>query len=79
MPFWFCLWDDENVQHLAEHGVTPEEFEEIVADPDSQSTSRTTGRPIAFGFTSAGRYLACVFEMVDEVTIYPITAYDPEE
>jgi hypothetical protein len=60
VPFWFCIWDDGNVQHVAEHGVTPEEFEEVVSDPENLDTSHRTGRPIAFGHTGAGRYLrAC--------------------
>ena len=75
MPFYFFVWDDENEQHLAEHSVTPDEFEEVVCDPDGMSQSRTTGRPIAFGYTSTGKYLACVYDPIDESTVYPITAY----
>ena len=29
MPFWYFIWDGENDEHVAEHGVTPEEFEEV--------------------------------------------------
>ncbi len=79
MPFYFFIWDEVNERHLAEHGVTPEEFEEVVCDPDGVDNSRTTGRPIAFGVTSAGRYLACVYELFDGDTIYAITAYEPED
>ena len=40
------IWDleddpDGNVQHIAEHGVTPEEVEEVLNDPESQ-----TGRSV---------------------------------
>jgi uncharacterized DUF497 family protein len=79
MPFYFFIWDEENERHLAEHGVSRAEFEEIVGDPDFVDVSRTTGRPIAFGMTSTGRYLACVYEFLDEQTIYAITAYDAED
>lgn len=79
MPFYFFVWDDENEQHLAEHGVSPDEFEEIVCDPDGESDSRATGRPIAFGETASGKYLACVYEFIDDVTVYPITAYEVDE
>ena len=34
---------------------------------------------MVFGYTSAGRRLAVVYEQVDAVTVYPITAYEPEE
>ena len=60
MPWYLFLWDAEMEEHLALHGVTPEEFEEIVCQPDSVGESRSTGRPIAFGYTSTGKYLACV-------------------
>jgi uncharacterized DUF497 family protein len=79
MPFFFFIWDEENERHLAEHGITPDEFEEVVCDPDSIDQSRTTARPIAFGMTSTGRYLGCVYELLDADTIYAITAYKAEE
>ena len=36
---------------------------------------------MTFGWTSAGRYLAVVWELVDEdpLTIYPVTAYPAPE
>jgi len=77
------IWDLEddprgNVQHIAEHDVTPEEVEEVLNDRHSQTTySLSSARPITFGWTSTGRYLAVVWELVEEdpVVIYPITAY----
>jgi uncharacterized DUF497 family protein len=79
MPFYLFVWDGENDEHLAEHGVTPEEFAEVVCQPDRVETSRSSGRPIAFGPTTTGKYLACVYELLDETTVYAITAFEPEE
>ena len=79
MPFYLFVWDDESERHLAEHGVTPEEFSEVVCNPDREEISRSSGRPIAFGPTSTGKYLACIYELLDETTVYAITAYEPEE
>ena len=79
MPFWFFIWDGENDQHIAEHGVTPEEFEEVCRKPDYVDRSDSSGRPAAFGYTSAGRYLACFYDIIDDVTLYPVTAYTPEK
>ena len=79
MPFYTFVWDDENEAHLAEHDVSADEFAEVVCDPDFVEESRSSGRPIAFGYTSTGKYLACVYELLDEVTVYAITAYEPEE
>ena len=78
------IWDlqddpDGNVQHLHEHDVTIEEAEEVLLDPQSsRATSRTSGLPTAFGWTSTGRHLPVVYEFVDEdpLTIRPVTAYD---
>jgi uncharacterized DUF497 family protein len=79
MPFYFFVWDSENEEHLADHGVSPAEFEEVTRNPDATGESRSTGRPIAFGYTSGGRYLACVFELLDESTVYPITAFEVKD
>jgi uncharacterized DUF497 family protein len=79
MPFFFFVWDDENESHLAEHGVSREEFEEVVSDPYRVRRSRSTGRPMSIGYTSEGRYLTCVYEILDATTVYPITAYEVEE
>jgi hypothetical protein len=53
MPYYFFLWHAEIIEHLAEHGVTPEEFESVVGDPESEGVSESTGRPLAFW---AGRW-----------------------
>ncbi len=67
---------DGNIQHLAEHRVTPEEAEQVIADPIQATRSRSSGRPMAIGYTAAGRKLVVVYERVDAMTIYPITAYE---
>jgi len=79
VPFYLFVWNSEVEEHLAGHGVTPDEFEEVVCDPDEVHRSRSSGRPIAFGETSTGRYLACVYEFLDETTVLPVTAYEVEE
>jgi hypothetical protein len=79
MPFYFFVWSPEIIEHLAEHGVTPEEFEQVVTNPDYEDVSRSTGNPLAFGATEEGRYLCCVFLRHDDDIIEPVTAYDVEE
>ena len=81
------IWDvaedpEGNVQHIVAHGITVEEVEEVLLDRHSEdTTSRSSGRPITFGYTSSGRYLAVVWEHIDDdpLTMYPITAYDAPE
>lgn len=75
------LWDADddplgNVQHIAKHGVTKQEVVEVFDNPVDIDTSWSTGELVVFGDTAAGRHLMIVYEMSDEVTAYPITAYD---
>lgn len=79
MPFYRFIWNDLLEGHLMTHGVTPGEFEEVVCDPDEVGQSRSSGRPIAFGETSSGKYLACVYELLDDTTVLPVTAYEVED
>jgi uncharacterized DUF497 family protein len=68
-----------NIQHLAEHGVSPSEAEEVVSDPIAVDVSVSSGRPIAFGYARTGREFAVVYERIDRITVYPITAFDVED
>jgi hypothetical protein len=76
MRYYEFLWTEEIVDHLAEHGVTCEEFEAVVSNPDKISVSRSSGRPCCWGETVDGRRLFCVYEYLDDITIIPVTAYD---
>ncbi len=83
MPFQI-VWDmdddpEGNVMHLDEHGVSKDEVVEVLKSPAGHERSRSSGRPIAFGWTSAGRLLAVVYEQIDEDTVYPVTAYELED
>ena len=78
MPDFFILYDDARVEHLALNGVTIEDFQAVVNDPCSVDRSKSSKRMIAFGFTDDGRYLACVYEHLDDQTILPFTAYEVE-
>src|SRR5262249_9987708 len=82
----FCIWDleddpDGNVMHIAEHGVTPDEVEDVMHDPASTTDySGPRGGPFPLGWTETGRYLAVVWESVsdDPRPVYPVTAYDAD-
>jgi uncharacterized DUF497 family protein len=81
------IWDLEgdpqgNFQHVAEHDVEPEEVDEVLNDRYSRTVhSDSSGRPITFGWTAEGRYLAVVWELIedDPLTVYPVTAYEAPE
>ena len=80
---WFdYLWlegDDGNIEHIAEHHLTMDDVEQVIENFEEEGVSSSTGRPIRFGYTSDGRYIAVVFEWIDEVTVYPVTAYEVED
>lgn len=81
-------WDDANEEdgntaHVAEHGLTPEEVDSVLRDPGTMfDISDSSGRPIAFGTTLTGLFIAIVFEVLnvaDPLIIRPITAYEVPE
>jgi hypothetical protein len=81
MRFLFVLWDADddpngNVQHCAGHHLTKDEVEEVLQNPEDTDVSRSSGRPIAFGETSTGRYIMVVYTVIDADTARPVTAYD---
>lgn len=79
MPWYDFIWNDEpggNVAHIADHGITPEEVEYVICNPVETQISRSSGRPIATGYTAAGRLIIVVYEEIDDCTIYPVTAFE---
>ena len=81
MAFESIVWDLDddpagNVQHCASHGVTKEEVEAVFRNVTDEDVSRSSGRPVVFGDTRAGRHLMVVYDEIDMKTVYPITAYD---
>jgi len=67
------------VEHLAEHGISPDDFEQLVCDPLTKGLSRSSGLPAVWGYTADGRYIIAVYEEIDEITILPVTAYEVPE
>ena len=79
MPFRICIWTEENTDHLAQHGVTPEDFEFVLANPEEETISGSSGRPAAIGSAPDGRRLICVYNELDDLYVEPVTAYEIED
>lgn len=82
MPWYDIIWNHEpggNVEHIADHGITTAEVEAVICDPLETTTSRSSGRPVATGYTADGRLLLVIYEQIDDVTVYPVTAYEVED
>ena len=75
MPFYFYLWTEEIIAHIAEHDLTPEDFDHVVGRPLRVDASHSSGSPAAFGYTEDGRFIIAVYDFLDDMTILPITAY----
>ena len=84
MPYIEFIWDCDddpngNVLHIAEHGLTKGDVEEVVCNPSTTGISKSSGQPVAFGMTSWGAYIVVVYELVGEGVVYPITAFELEK
>ncbi len=57
-------WDDDNIEHIARHGLEPFEAEEALDDPHSFTygvESKYEPRFVAVGSTQDGRVIAVVY------------------
>ena len=73
------IWTEDIIAHLAEHDVTPDDFEDVVCNPFRLDVSDSSDRPCAFGYTSDGRYIIAVYEQLDDSTVIPVTGYEVPE
>jgi uncharacterized DUF497 family protein len=79
LAYYHFIWTDEAIDHIAEHDLSPEDVEAVISAPEDETVSRSSGRAIAFGYTADGRYIAALFDMVDDITVIPVTAYEVPE
>ena len=71
-------WDDDNVEHLARHGIAPNEVEELFEAPIIRRRGGTDApdRFRVLGRTAAGRYLAIVYQERARGVIRPFTGWE---
>ena len=79
MPHFVFIWTPEIVSHIAEHGISQDEFEYVVRNTESKGLSRSTGLPVAWAHLPDGRYIMAVYEELDSLNILPVTAYEVPE
>jgi len=71
-------WDDANIEHIANHSVSPDEVEDVCFGLHLVRKER----PLVYimsGQTSAGRYINVVVEHVGKGQFRPITAFEMSE
>ncbi|MBI2264461.1 MAG: BrnT family toxin [Armatimonadetes bacterium] len=71
-------WDAQNETHIARHGVSPEELEEVFVGPFFHRKTRE-GKYAALGQTLEGRYLFVIFVLKPRHIIRPITAREMDK
>ena len=70
-------WPKDRIEHIARHGVTPEEVEEACFGKSLVRRAKSKGEnPVYYvlGQTEAGRYLFCVVIRFPDGNGYPVTA-----
>lgn len=78
------IWDDWNKKHIAEHGVTPEDVEEVCHSKHKVKKTYRKRMQMS-GITKRGRNLTIIlspesreFIVYGEGKYYPITAFEEE-
>ena len=76
MPWLDIYWDIETEQHIAQHGLTLADVRNAIFNPIGEVVSDSSGRPLCFGLAIDGRKIGVVYELIDDITVLPITAFE---
>ena len=71
------IWSPDRTEHIARHGVEPEEVEEVCFGRSLVQRTRSKGdNPVYYvlGQTSSGRHLFCLVIQFPDGRGYPVTA-----
>lgn len=75
---WF-EWDDNNIEHIARHNVSPDEVEDVAFDDAPWVRKGRSGTRYMLGFTAGGRYIFTVYALKSKGIARVITAMDMDE
>ncbi len=81
MPWFDIFWTPDAEAHLAAHAVSLQEFQEVLFAAQTamiESSHTNEQYQTVEGVTSAGRRLRIVSDLLDAVTVFPVTAYEVE-
>jgi uncharacterized DUF497 family protein len=73
------IWPEDRIDHIARHGVSPDEFEQACfGDPLVYRAKSQGPNPVYYvlGITDAGRYLFLVVIPFPDGNGFPVTARD---
>jgi len=72
-------WDDNNIEHIARHGVFPDEVEDVAFDDNPWIRKGRKGTRYMLGYTVAGRYLFVVYVLKGKGIARVITSMDMDD
>jgi len=72
-------WDDNNIEHIARHGVFPDEVEDVAFDDAPWIRKGRKGTRYMLGYTVAGRYLFVVYVLKGKGIARVITSMDMDD
>lgn len=74
------IWDEQpggNVEHIAANGLTPEDVECAFEFIIRHDMSRSSGRPMIYGYALDDREIVVIYDVIAERALYVVTAYEP--
>lgn len=77
--WFFFVWDEDNEDHLARHGIREDEAEEVFFNPYVITPNKKHHGPKRFridGKTNSGRKLRVIFEDLGSSTARIFTGWD---
>ena len=72
-------WDENNIEHIARHNVSPDEIEDVAFNDEPWIKKGREGTRYMLGYTVAGRYLFVVYVFKSKGIGRVITAIDMDE
>lgn len=72
-------WNENNIEHIARHGVSPDEVEDVAFDDEPWIRKGRKKTRYMLGYTVAGRYLFTVYTLKDKGVAKVITSIDMDK
>jgi len=72
-------WNENNIEHIVRHGVSPDEVEDVAFDDEPWIRKGRKSTRYMLGYTVAGRYLFTVYTLKDKGVAKVITSMDMDD
>jgi len=72
-------WDDLTIDHIARHGISPDEVEDVAFDDEPWIRKGRGGTRYMLGYTAGGRHLFIVYTSKGKGSARVVTAMDMDD